>query len=402
MRGGTTTAGLGSSEWRMATAAAAPRMTSGVGGTGPPAPSSRETLVPLPRIPCRLRSRLAGIALVACASTLAGARAATVYLVEDLGAAEPGHLSRATAINRFGQAVGYAGKSDFSRWHAVAFTGAIERLPDDGADAEAFGIDRRGVVVGRMYQPVTQDARAFRWEQGVLQDLGTLGGVDAYATAINDAGRIVGVAQTRHGFEHPFAWVDGRMHDLGTIDGAPDGTAVATAVSADDRVAGYGTVQGDGLKHAFLWHDGVMTDIAYTAQPGFHTVAYGVNRHGTVVGMLDLFEGYDSQAFRWTPDGGFETFRPLGSGARAWALAVGDDGTVVGCSEKSWGGGLSAVVIRPGGHRLVDLNGLEDPATGKGWHLACATAVNEAGQIVGYGSHGGAYDHAFRLTPVDR
>jgi probable HAF family extracellular repeat protein len=35
-----------------------------------------------------------------------------------------------------------------------------------------------------------------------------------------------------------------------------------------------------------------------------------------------------------------------------------------------------------------------------GWHLLSARGINNAGQIVGYGNHNGAY-HAFLLTPDD-
>jgi probable HAF family extracellular repeat protein len=48
--------------------------------------------------------------------------------------------------------------------------------------------------------------------------------------------------------------------------------------------------------------------------------------------------------------------------------------------------------------RIQDLNSLTDQ-TGSGWTLYSANAINDAGQIVGYGDHNGA-SHAFLLTPV--
>jgi probable HAF family extracellular repeat protein len=345
------------------------------------------------------RSVRRGVVLLAVLGCLA-AHAETAYLVEDLGAADPELLTHALAVNEFGQAVGISSKNELGSTRAVAFTGAVERLPGLRWGATAYGVDRDGVVVGEMSLTHRQIPRAFRWEAGVLQDLGTLGGQGARARAINDAGHIVGGAATAAGVEHPFLWSDGTLKDLGTIDGRPDSTAEAAAISANDLVVGSGSVAGDVLKHAFLWRAGTMTDIAITELQDMHTYAAGVNRHGVVVGMLDAEFQYYSELFRWTAEGGFEHVRPLEAGARAYAQGVNDAGLVVGCSERNYGGSLAAVLMRPGELRLIDLNKLKDPVSGKGWQLECALAVNESGQIVGYGWHGGPQEHAFRLTPM--
>ena len=48
-----------------------------------------------------------------------------------------------------------------------------------------------------------------------LVDLGTLGGESSYATAVNDRGWVVGMAQTATGTYHGFVWRRGAMTDLG-------------------------------------------------------------------------------------------------------------------------------------------------------------------------------------------
>jgi probable HAF family extracellular repeat protein len=53
-----------------------------------------------------------------------------------------------------------------------------------------------------------------------IQDLGTLGGRDSWATALNGAGQVVGYAHTARGLQHAFLWRHGQLLDLGTQVGA--------------------------------------------------------------------------------------------------------------------------------------------------------------------------------------
>jgi probable HAF family extracellular repeat protein len=47
---------------------------------------------------------------------------------------------------------------------------------------------------------------------------------------------------------------------------------------------------------------------------------------------------------------------------------------------------------------MVDLNDEIDKKTGEGWVLTAATAINDRGQIIGYGTRKGR-PAAFLLTP---
>jgi len=63
-----------------------------------------------------------------------------------------------------------------------------------------------------------------------MRDLGTLGGIDSFATAVNTNHTVIGGAQTGEpgpffGQQvHPFLWRKGVITDLGTL-GGPDGFA---------------------------------------------------------------------------------------------------------------------------------------------------------------------------------
>jgi probable HAF family extracellular repeat protein len=89
----------------------------------------------------------------------------------------------------------------------------------------------------------------------------TVGG----ATAINDKGQVVGASGTcgPPGFfseyDHALLWQNGRAINLGSLGGQHDN--VAAAINDNGQVVGGSDLPGDTTTHAFLWQDGVMTDL---------------------------------------------------------------------------------------------------------------------------------------------
>jgi probable HAF family extracellular repeat protein len=81
-------------------------------------------------------------------------------------------------------------------------------------------------------------------------DLGTLGGNNSSAIAVNATGQVVGYSELRDGSTHAFSWTEqGGMIDLGTLGGQ---YSVANAVNASGQVVGWSTT-ADGIQHAFTW-----------------------------------------------------------------------------------------------------------------------------------------------------
>src|SRR5712692_5605330 len=110
-------------------------------------------------------------------------------------------------------------------------------------------------------------------------DLGTLGGRETRAHAESN-GRIVGASQTGDGATHAFKYENGVMTDLGTLGGT---FSVAFAVNATGSVVGSATVGDDAATHAFLWTeaDG-MVDLATLG--GTYSRAAAINDAGQVAG----------------------------------------------------------------------------------------------------------------------
>ncbi|MBR7839274.1 hypothetical protein KDL01_38795 [Actinospica durhamensis] len=224
---------------------------------------------------------------------------------------------------------------------------------------------------------------AFRFSGGAMTDLGTLGGQDSAATAVNAAGTLVGSADTAAGYSHAFVEVGGTMTDLGTLDGAA-ASSEALAINSSGQVAGWSTAAGATGNHAILDVNGTMTDLG-TIDGGTSSVANGINDAGVVIGNSDTSSS-DERGFVYQ-DGKITDVGTLG-GPNSSVNAINDGGVVTGSSQDA------ADVSHP----FIYANGI---MTSLGTYNIDTTpqAINDAGVIVGttYGVNaaGDPFDDAF-------
>jgi probable HAF family extracellular repeat protein len=74
-------------------------------------------------------------------------------------------------------------------------------------------VNNPGVVVGSSVN-AQEEEHAFAWRDGVMRDLGTLGGPGSRANAINDRGVAVGFAEVADQVSHPARWDGSTVEDL--------------------------------------------------------------------------------------------------------------------------------------------------------------------------------------------
>jgi len=342
----------------------------------------------------------------ACLTVLALAAQATSYVVEDIGQAMPGAQVVPLAINQAGISVGDATLVNSYVQNAVVLgRDRVEVLPRTGTSSTASGINREGRVVGTMSSPQHPDRRAFTFVKGDTHPLGTLGGDTSAARAVNDAGQVVGGSTLKNGFSHAFLFDDGRMTDLGTLGGQ---TSEALAINGPGVVVGRAQLRS-GDTHAFSWRKGTMTDLGTLGgnHPGRSSIARGVNDRGVVTGQSSsAADPALVHAFRWSADEGLQDLGTLSGGRNSFGLGVNEDGDIVGGSEIR-GREFHAFIVRARGNgkdagrgndKMVDLNDELDKKSGEGWVLTSATAINDRGQVIGYGTRNGR-PAAFLLTP---
>ncbi len=249
-----------------------------------------------------------------------------------------------------------------------------------GPGSSAFGVNDTGVVVGASDLP-DGTFHAFVWENGVMTDLGTLGGEVSTAFSVNNAGVVVGRAKNAAGVDRAVRWFkDGQgvwqIEDLGTLNGDNSGFGWATRINNAGQIVGYATA-GQPY-HAFIWENGVMTDVGtldYTGNLAY-SQALGISDSGQVVGFAYRVLGGPEHGFV-TVNGRQEDITPAFSFSLAQGHNINTAGVIGGyIANNTTGGAFRAAYMTPGsGWTLIPL--LDGMAESYGYD------INEAGEMVG-------------------
>jgi probable HAF family extracellular repeat protein len=192
-----------------------------------------------------------------------------------------------------------------------------------------------------------------------MTDLGTLGGTDSEAHAINSSGQVVGQADVASGAPHPFLWQNGNMIDLGSLGGCCGG---ALAINDAGVIVGWSTT-ADGHDRDFIWQNGIMTELPTLGGENGSDGPNAINSFGVVVGPS------------YTSDTHIHPY--------VWQNGVmtdlGFDGRAFGVNDSSWvvGSGAAAFVWQAGVMSTLPTLSTMPPIAD------FANAINNAGQIVG-------------------
>jgi probable HAF family extracellular repeat protein len=172
---------------------------------------------------------------------------------------------------------------------------------------QAVGWAENGVHESTCTAPQVLQFEAVIWgpELGGMTELPPLSGdLDGAATAINDKGEVVGIsgicdqAAGRFSAKHAVLWEDGMPINLGNFDGG-GAWNTPTGINNRSQVVGFanlsGTLAGALNPVAFLWSKEHHMQKLHPLEGDTNSWAWGINVHGQVVGQS--FGGATPRAF---------------------------------------------------------------------------------------------------------
>ncbi|MDQ3800046.1 MAG: DUF3466 family protein, partial [Acidobacteriota bacterium] len=236
-----------------------------------------------------------------------------------------------------------------------------------GTESEARAINDSGQIVGYTFNSA-QQKRAFLYTNGAMQDLGTFGGAESVAYDINNAGQIVGWAKNAAGREQAFLYSGGALQNLGTLGGQ---RSYAFGINNNGQITGSAEID-TASNHAFLYQNGTMQDLGVLN--GYYSYGRGINAAGKIVGY-----GYQDgqnggpRAVIYQ-NGAFASLGTLG-GSDSNANAINDNDQIVGSSSYTTENGTQ--------HAFLYQNGAMQDLGTLGAAQSYAYDINNSGKVVG-------------------
>jgi probable HAF family extracellular repeat protein len=188
-------------------------------------------------------------------------------------------------------------------WDWDSGTEAVNGAAILNAPMDFFDVNASGRIVGSFLRQSGSGTptlyEAVYWDAGQFSFLGYLPSSpstrSSFAYAINESGLITGWSRVGDQAIHAFRWESGVLADLGDLPGGIENSS-GLAINRDGDIAGYGTVSGD-TNHAVLWRVGEQVrDLGVLGGPS--SLARGINKWDWVVGDSD------GRAFLWLePEG---------------------------------------------------------------------------------------------------
>ena len=199
-------------------------------------------------------------------------------------------LSVAFGLNKNGWITGYWGNGIIGPGNAAIIwkpDGSMVNLNDDLAGNSSHGLDinDHGEVTGWFGALV--NPQPYFWDSGQVTELPLIpGGTKSKGLAINNQSQVAGTAWipiegSSSLAARAFFWDGLSTIDLGTLPGFDN--SAANDINDVSQIVGVSSVPGN---HAFLWRDGVMTDLNSYLPASFDGVsmtATAINRNGDIL-----------------------------------------------------------------------------------------------------------------------
>jgi probable HAF family extracellular repeat protein len=337
------------------------------------------------------------------------------YRIIDLTERAPVVQSEARAITPDGVVVGFELLPEYQAqaifWDTNQDGQLLTRLEGDNSNF-AYGINAGGLVTGTSelvtiehighQKRIHRDSKASIWLNGAITKLADLvrEGDDLelqWANAANERGVIIGVGKVSgDDFYHGFIFDDGLLTEM---TGFPEGARGVQPHALNETGSVVGEFFNGGGNHAFLWEDGVGTDLHdRSVLGGVTSRAYKINNSGQIVGEAQFLISHPESPVLWENGVPVNLVGHLFSRPQGIATSINKAGQIVGFVADL------DVVNSPFEGFLIE-NGnylpLKDLIPPEGWDILYAFDINDAGWIVGGGVRNGQLGHAWLMIPND-
>lgn len=311
------------------------------------------------------------------------------YRIEALPTLAPGNSQAAKAICATGGVVGTTAVAS-NQYHAVLYANGV--LTDlgtlGGTGSSALDGNAAGTIVGNSAAP--NFGRAFVYRDGAMTELSGIGGEYSNAYAVNDREEIVGQASIPGEGdvdEHAILWEPDCSNavDLTALNGGRYGWA--RDINDQGDIVGTDADPVANHSRAVMWHNRVLVELDDGGAPD--SLATAINDAGAITGIV--MQPGMRHAVVWR-DGTMTDLGTLG-GSYSDAIGIDNAGDVVGDAATPANDRLYAVVFAGGA--VINLNDYVDSTH---WSLGQATDICDDGRIVGNGILDGA-SRGFILTP---
>jgi uncharacterized membrane protein len=305
-------------------------------------------------------------------------------------------------------------------------------IPFSSTGGEA--LNNNGVVVGGIANSDGSVSLA-EWSKGVLTNLGVPPGLPSQdfnlprVFGINDSGAVVGTIHTSAG-DLPSRWF---IYDRGCFNVLPlaDATdlgGAAIGINNRGEVVGYDHTSSKS-RVGWLWSNGTYSRLPVS---GTSTVAYAINSSGAIIGnrRLRFIRRLFTGQLRYTGERGFVLGRGATQYLNGFVYAINNSGEAAGGSISD-GQAMAAVFKNKIATVILDLPsaavGINSAASVVGWYqpagynrrhlfrwsadfgafdltpdgyrFAQAAAINDRGDILGFGETVSGKSQYFLLTP---
>jgi uncharacterized membrane protein len=311
-------------------------------------------------------------------------------------------------------------------------------IPFSNVGGEA--LNNNGVVVGGIANSDGSVSLA-EWSKGVLTNLGVPPGLPSHdfsiprVFGINDCGAVVGTVHTSAG-DIPSRWFiydRGRFTVLPLADPTDLGGA-AIGINNRGEVVGYDHTSSNGVT-GWLWSNGAYSRLPVSVS-GTRTTALGINSSGTIIGnrRFRLIRRLLTGQLRSKGERGYVLSQGTTQYLTGFVYAINELGEAAGGSGGSVSDGQAKATVFKNGTATVILSlpsfavginsaasvvGSYQPAgysrrhlfrwsantgafdlTPDGYHSAEAAAINNRGDILGFGETVSGKSGYFLLTPA--